>query len=123
MDVEAHSISTPQPREPRGGYASLSKFIASDHSLFIFRRFDSLAVRSLLYMQDELYEIEQQINGLDESDMVSKCDEDLYSLHSRRFDENQRRVALMQKSAQVLKRYGRLAVYLVILSCCSMGVP
>ena len=110
MDVEAHSISTPQPPELRGGYASLSKFITSDHSLFIFRRFDSLAVRNLLYMQDELCEIEQQINELDESDMVSKCDEDLYSLHSRRFDENQRRVALMQKFAQVLKRYGRLVV-------------
>ena len=81
MDPEANNILGPKPQEPRGGYASLSQFIASDKTLCIFRRFDALAIRNLLYMQDELCEIEQQLGELDEADMISKEYIDLYSLH------------------------------------------
>ena len=58
-------------------------------------------------MQDELCEIEQQLGELVEADMTSKVYVELYSLHSRRFDKNERRVALMQKAAETLRRYGK----------------
>ena len=107
MDPEANNVPVPKPREPRGGYASLSQFVASDKALCIFRRFDTLPIRNLLYMQDELCEIEQQLDELDKADMTSKVLVELYSLHSRRFDKNERRVALMQKAAETLRRYGK----------------
>lgn len=107
MDPEANSIPVPEPQEPRGGYASLSQFIASDKTLCIFRRFDALAIRNLLYIQDELCEIEQQLGELDKADMTSKVYVDLYSLHSRRSDKNKKRVTLMQKAAETLRRYGK----------------
>lgn len=58
-------------------------------------------------MQDELCEIEQQISELDDSDIASGLYANLYSLHSRRFDKNKDRVALIQKSAGKLRIYGR----------------
>lgn len=106
MDLEANGIPVPKPQAPHGGYASLAEFIASDKTFCIFRRFDALAIRNLLYMQDELCEIEQQLGELDNADMASKVDIDLYSLHSRRWDKNEKRVTLMQKAAETLRRYG-----------------
>ncbi|MCJ1381358.1 hypothetical protein MMC17_004468 [Xylographa soralifera] len=105
MDPEANNIPVPKSQKPRGDYASLSQFIASDKTLCIFRRFDALAIRKLLYMQDELCEIEQQLGELDKADMASKVYVDLYSLHSRRFDKNEKRIALMQKAAETLRSY------------------
>ena len=102
MDSETNKTRPPDPQGPRRGYASLSEFIASDKSLYIFRRFDNLATRNLLYMQDELCEIEQQIAALDESDLAAG---NLYNLHTRA-DGNKKRTELIQKSAKKLKIYG-----------------
>jgi hypothetical protein len=45
---------------PLDGYPSLAEFIASDpdHTSLVFRRFDKLAARNLLYLQSELAELE-----------------------------------------------------------------
>jgi hypothetical protein len=45
---------------PLNGFPSLSEFIASDHdrTSLVFRRFDRLAARNLLYLQSELAELE-----------------------------------------------------------------
>ena len=45
---------------PLEGYPSLSEDIASDpdRTSLVFRRFDKLAVRNLLYLQSELVELE-----------------------------------------------------------------
>jgi hypothetical protein len=106
MDLEANSVPMQAPRELRGGYASLSAFLAGTRAFQIYRRFDTLAARNLLYMQDELCEIEGQIDDLDMADMTSEYPVDQYSLHSRRFDRNERRVELMKKSAKLLRSYG-----------------
>ncbi|KAL4799337.1 hypothetical protein BDV19DRAFT_385584 [Aspergillus venezuelensis] len=52
------------------GYPSLADFIASDrdHSTFIFKRFDSLSARNLLYLQGELSELEELQNRFDLED-------------------------------------------------------
>ena len=53
--------------EDVNGYASLAAFIASDRdrSTSIFRRFDRLSSRNLLYLQSELAALEKQQDELD----------------------------------------------------------
>lgn len=52
------------------GYPSLAAFIASDsdHSTAIYRRFDRLSARNLLYLQSELVELEAVQDALDLED-------------------------------------------------------
>ena len=52
------------------GYPSLAAFIASDcdHSTSIYRRFDRLSARNLLYLQSELAELEAKQDTLDNED-------------------------------------------------------
>ena len=52
------------------GYPSLAGFIASDpdKTTSIYRRFDRLAARNLLYLQSELVELEAQQDELDAQD-------------------------------------------------------
>ena len=49
------------------GYPSLAAFIASDSdkSTAIYRRFDRLSARNLLYLQSELVELEARQDALD----------------------------------------------------------
>ena len=53
------------------GYPSLAAFIASDcdKSTAIYRRFDRLAARDLLYMQSELVELEAKQDAFDTEDL------------------------------------------------------
>ena len=55
------------------GYPSLAAFIASDldHSTAIYRRFDRLSARNLLYLQSELVALEKQQDELDKQDLIS----------------------------------------------------
>ena len=52
------------------GYSSLAALIASDHtkSTSIYRRFDRLAARNLLYLQSDLAELETRQDALDAED-------------------------------------------------------
>lgn len=58
------------------GYPSLAAFMASDDdkSTSIYRRFDRLSARNLLYLQSELVELEAQQKTLDVKDTA-----DLYA--------------------------------------------
>jgi hypothetical protein len=53
------------------GYPSLAAFIASDRdkSTAIYRRFDRLSARNLLYLQSELQELEARQDALDAEDL------------------------------------------------------
>ena len=53
------------------GYASLAAFMASDRdkSTAIYRRFDRLSARNLLYLQSELQELEERQDALDTVDL------------------------------------------------------
>lgn len=55
------------------GYPSLAAFIASDpdHSTAIYRRFDRLSARNLLYLQAELLALEKKQDELDKQDLNS----------------------------------------------------
>jgi hypothetical protein len=59
------------------GYASLAAFIASDpdHSTAIYRRFDELSARNLLYLQSELAELKARQDELDQEDIRGNLDD------------------------------------------------
>jgi hypothetical protein len=70
--------------------------MASDKVFCIFRRFDTLSVRTLLYLQDELAELEERLNAIDEADVRYGRNPGLVSLHSRRHDTNDERKNIMR---------------------------
>lgn len=98
-----------------GGYTALSSFMASDSVFGIFRKFDNLATRSLLFMQDDLAELEERLEALDKEDLeIGTQDQtqgpnsshaNLLSLHSRRLDANTQRKHLMSELRIKLSLY------------------
>ena len=50
------------------GYPTLANFIASDKDAAIYRKFEKLSARCLLYQQSELHDLEQQLEQLDLAD-------------------------------------------------------
>jgi hypothetical protein len=109
-DIEnGENVSTdanrPRPTASQVGYPALAKFMASDSVFRIFRRFDFLTVRTLLYLQDELCELEDRLNALDDSDLQRGNHAHTVSLHSRRHDQNQQRKALLAEIQVKLKTY------------------
>jgi hypothetical protein len=95
------------------GYPQLARFLSSDKSFFIFRRFDELAARNLLYMQDELSSLGEKLSALDRAELMRRNPGDLYNLHSNRRDKNQQRKKLMKEIREVLKEY-RKWIYLLM---------
>jgi hypothetical protein len=55
------------------GYPSLAAFIASDRdrSTLIYKRFDELAARNILYIQSELAELQAQQRAFDDEDLTT----------------------------------------------------
>jgi hypothetical protein len=60
-----------RPRIFPDGYASISAYIATDPELAIFRRFDRLSARNLLYLQGELQHLEYRLSQFDEETVRS----------------------------------------------------
>ncbi|KAF2014522.1 hypothetical protein BU24DRAFT_423448 [Aaosphaeria arxii CBS 175.79] len=74
IDVEqgtTTAMPTPKPQAPRG-FPSLSTFMSHNAQCesFIFKRFDRLAARNLLYMQSELAALEARLDELDAEDAL-----------------------------------------------------
>ncbi|KAF1842059.1 uncharacterized protein K460DRAFT_435383 [Cucurbitaria berberidis CBS 394.84] len=63
LDVESRSYHLP-------GYPSLANFIASDRdrTTLIYKRFDELSARNLLYLQSELAELQARQQNFDQED-------------------------------------------------------
>lgn len=47
------------------GYRGYSDFLSSDNNFLIFRRFGALNARLLLYLQDEIAQLESELRGLE----------------------------------------------------------
>lgn len=58
------------------GFARLAGFIASDkeHSSSVYRRYERLAARNLLYIQSELQELENHLDIFDQKDARRSVD-------------------------------------------------
>lgn len=87
----------------RNGYPRLAAFINSDLDFVVFRRFGHLHVRYLLYLQDEIAEMEQQLHTLDR---IEPCS---FYLNTRRRDRNQERGRILKTLGEKLFDYGTLA--------------
>lgn len=78
------------------GYRVFSKWVASDRSYFIVRRFGALNARVILSLQDELVELDQRIQALDEA-WSRKRNMDDTNNGSFRFDPCDERRYLVQE--------------------------
>jgi hypothetical protein len=76
VDIElAHS--QPRPRTPYlSGYPSFAAFIHQDPDAAIYRKFERLSARNLLYLQSELHDLEGQLQALDREDTEDAENED-----------------------------------------------
>lgn len=50
------------------GHASFARFISSDPELSVYRRFNHISARNILYLQSELTELEQCLREFDAED-------------------------------------------------------
>ena len=69
-DIELAPPLTPRKEYPNG-FASVAAFIAKDHdnTSTIYRRFDRLTARNLLYLQSKLQKLEVIQDELDQEDL------------------------------------------------------
>ena len=98
------------------GYPSLAAFIASDYdkSTAIYRRFDRLSARNLLYLQSELVELEARQDALDAEDLrgtleQKKCARDWQTLKERAAEPGntgeKERVEVLEEIRKKLREY------------------
>ena len=59
--------SEPDRWEPTDGFPAVAEFMARDpdHETYVFRKFKRLTGRTLLHLQSELIDLEQQLEDLD----------------------------------------------------------
>lgn len=107
--------STPQ----KEGFANVARWINidPDNESFIYRRFNQLAARNLLYLQSELLAIETQFDELDKNDALSddmnlkdsaRTWEILMDLYENGNTEAKARMDLIVKLRAKLKEYRSL---------------
>ncbi|EKG10148.1 hypothetical protein MPH_12748 [Macrophomina phaseolina MS6] len=87
------------------GHPRLAAFLNSDENFFICRRYGLLHARVMLYLQDELRELQGELLELDAEDAGSA---DPFILHSRQYNDqrNGERKELIHKINEKLKEYG-----------------
>ena len=80
VDIELTPYSPPLARSVSrlSGYPSFADFIAADADAAIYRKYEHLSARNILYLQSELHDLEGQLNELDSLDLREKelCDEE-----------------------------------------------
>jgi hypothetical protein len=109
------------------GYPSLAAFLSSDpdHSAEVYRRFDFLSARNLLYLQSQLAEFEAQLRAFDQEDLRTLAEEDEYTDSARDwkvFDEKARdvtskakkRMDLATQISEKLKEYRKSSCIVLI---------
>ena len=57
-----------KPPERLEGYPEFAEFVASDRDAAIYRKFERLSARNLLYQQSELHDLERQLEEIDRED-------------------------------------------------------
>ena len=86
---------------PRG-YPLLASFLDSDENFMIYRRFGFLHTRLLLYKQDELRALEEELDEMDRKDFNGKDPEVLMC----REDDTEARKTLLNQIEKTLLKYG-----------------
>ncbi|KAF5012412.1 hypothetical protein FDECE_1541 [Fusarium decemcellulare] len=89
----------------RQGYPRLAGFLTLDRNFSILKRYDFLHMRSLLDLQDQLSELQDQLKTCDDFDRVQ------LGLSSRRQDGNNVRRDLLERIRSTLETYGSCMDY------------
>ena len=80
VDIELAAYPSPLARSVSrlSGYPSFADFIAADADAAIYRKYEHLSARNILYLQSELHELEGQLDELDSLDVKERelCDEE-----------------------------------------------
>lgn len=87
------------------GYPSASTFIASDpdHTASIFHTFKRLTARNLLYMEAELFELQEQLDKSDRQDAVDGDRDPNILEYVRSGREMQRSANAAERNALIVK--------------------
>lgn len=102
------------------GYPSLAAFIASDSdkTTAIYRRFDRLSARNLLYLQSELVELEARQDALDAEDLRTTLEDkksvrNWQTLKSRAIEpgntREKERLSVSEEIRRKIKEYSRIS--------------
>ncbi|KAA8893382.1 hypothetical protein FN846DRAFT_979258 [Sphaerosporella brunnea] len=94
--VASTALSDSNGTQP-AGYERLCKLLGSDNDFLVFRRFGDLNVRNILYLQDRLSELTEDLAEQDK-----KPDE---KPGTRRWEDNRTRAELMERAEDLLRRY------------------
>jgi hypothetical protein len=89
-----------------GSYASLSRLTANHRRFPISRRFDEISVRTLLYLQDGVGDLERRLHKLGKEDGDDGIPFNLWRLHSRG-DNYEERLKITKEIREKLKEYSR----------------
>ncbi|KAI9814189.1 MAG: hypothetical protein M1827_003355 [Pycnora praestabilis] len=94
------------------GYPKLAAFSASDQNFKIYRGFNYLHARLLLYQQDEITRLEKDLDEMDKDDFEDEDEQYKICLRSRDKDDaraGQPRRELLMKIKEKLMEYGNLS--------------
>lgn len=109
---------------PRNGYSKLASLMGRHPEVAILRRFSTLNVRNLLYLQAELVHLEHQLALCTKADLESRdqdrveYDRDWYALSSSgqavrdRSDGDGEQWRIVMEIRKVLKEYSKRLVYI-----------
>lgn len=81
---------------PKIGYPAVCNFMGTEPDFLVFRRFTNLSIRNILYIQDQLQEIEEELTIIDAE----------YPATTRREDGHSRRKELMHELQVLIVKYG-----------------
>lgn len=106
------------------GFQDFAEFIASDVKLSIYRRYDSLAARNLLYLEGELQLLECELREIDEEELkilrsgndhekkeideAARNLEDLLGQANRGEVRASRKVHMLRRLRSLIKDYGKI---------------
>ncbi|KAH0562956.1 hypothetical protein GP486_002479 [Trichoglossum hirsutum] len=96
------------------GYPDFAAFIASGKELAIYRAFDRLSARNILYLQSELLYLQDKLEEFDRHDLEAKSFEEKMAARCWQImaepsnDHDRERLELIRKIRPVLKEYSRV---------------
>jgi hypothetical protein len=89
------------------GYRVFTKWLASDDRFCIVRKFGALNMRAILYLQDELVSLEDDLRKRDEINSKKAMPDEMHNGTFRNEDDDERK-RILNKSVDKLERYSKL---------------
>lgn len=110
MAPNTPNLVPPPSRYLITGYPSLAAFIASDldRTAGIYKRFDRLAARNLLYLQSELADLQAELDALDEKDKADRASKQYarnWHDFKKKAEQEPARLHLVKEIRSTLKEY------------------